>query len=126
MSSGLQLYSVLYVLVAQSILTDHGTASVTRATNSQPVNTVAKGYSGESPGAAMVEIQVESAVPSAGFELNPGDYMKNLKEVEIGLLGPGGRQLAARGFIISDSFSHSVNNESKLSFNFRGKFVDWE
>lgn len=124
--SGLQLYSLIYVLVNQAILTEEGSVTVNRATNSQPVNTVAKGYAGESPGAAMVEIQVDSAVPSAGFEMNPGEFMKNLKECEIGLLGPGGKQLTAKGFIISDSFSHSVNNESKLSFSFRGKFVDWE
>ena len=58
--------------------------------------------------------------------MNPGKYMKSLKEVELGILGPGGKQLTARGFIISDSFTHSVNAESKLSFQFRGKMKDWE
>jgi len=124
--AGLQLYALLYVLVNQSILTEEGSININRTTNSQPVNTVAKGYAGESPGAAMVEIQVDSAVPSAGFEMNPGEFMKNLKECEIGVMGPGGKQLTAVGFIVSDSFSHSVNQESKLSFTFRGKFVDWD
>lgn len=123
--SGLQLYSLMHVLVDGAILTEHGSASVNRATNSQAVNTVAKGYAGESPGAASVEIMVTSAVPSADFEMNPGKYMKNLGEVEIALLAAG-KVLTARGFIISDSFKHSVNNESSLDFSFRGAFVDWE
>ena len=123
--SGLQLYTLAYVLVDGAILTEEGSVQVNRATNSQAVNTVAKGYSGESPGAASVEIQVTSAVPSADFEMNPGKFMKSLKEVEIGVLAAG-KQLTARGFIISDSFKHSVNNESSLDFTFRGSFTDWE
>lgn len=123
--SGLQLYTLAYVLVDGAILTEEASVNVNRATNSQAVNTVAKGYSGESPGAANCEIQVTNAVPSADFEMNPGRYMKGLKEVEIGVLAAG-KQLTARGFIISDSFKHSVNNESNLDFNFRGSFADWE
>lgn len=124
--SELQLYALAYVLVDGNLLAQEGSVTISRSTNSQAVNTVANGYSGESPGAAMVEIQVTSAVPSADFEMNPGKYMKNLKEVEIGVLGPGSKQLTARGFIISDSFKHSVNAESSLDFNFRGKWKDWE
>ncbi len=123
--AGLQLYTLAYVLVDGAILTEEGSVTVNRATNSQPVNTVAKGYAGESPGAANVEIMVTSAVPSADFEMNPGRYMKGLKEVEIGVL-VAGKQLTAKGFIISDSFKHSVNNESSLDFTFRGGFVDYE
>lgn len=123
--SSLNLYTLAYVLVDGAILTEHASVSVSRATNSQVVNTVAKGYAGESPGAASVEIQVSSAVPSSDFELNPGKYMKALKEVEIGVL-VAGKQLTARGFIVSDSFKHSVNNESTLEFTFRGGFVDYE
>lgn len=120
------LYALAYVLVDGSILAQEGSVTVKRSTNSQAVHTVALGYSGESPGAAMVEIQVKSAVPSADFEMNPGKYMKALKEVEIGILGPGGKQLTARGFITEDTFSHSVGAESSLDFSFRGKMKDWE
>ncbi len=120
------LYTLAFVLVDGMLLAQEGSVTVSRSTNSQPVNTVALGYAGESPGASMVEITVKNAVPSADFEMNPGKYMKAMKEVEIGVLGPGGKQLTARGFIISDSFEHSVGSESSLSFQFRGKFKDWE
>lgn len=120
-----QLYTLAYVLVDGSILTEEASVTVNRATNSQAVNTVAKGYSGESPGAASVEIEVSSAVPAAAFEFNPGANMFGLKEVEIGVLCAG-KQMTARGFIIKDTFKHSVNNESTLDFSFRGAFVDYE
>lgn len=121
----LQLYTLAYVLVDGAILTEEASVTVNRATNSQAVNTVAKGYAGESPGAASVEIQVSSAVPSADFELDPGRFMKSLKDVEIGIL-VAGRQMTVRGFIISDSFKHSVNSESMLDFTFRGGFSEYQ
>lgn len=124
--SEFSLYSLAYVLVEGMLLAQEGSVSVNRTTNSQAVNTVALGYAGESPGAPMVEIDVKNAVPAADFELNPGKFMKSMKEVEIGVLGPGGKQMTARGFIISDTFEHSVGAESTLSFKFRGKFKDWE
>ena len=123
--SGLTLYTLAYVLVDGAILTEEASVTVDRATNSQAVNTVAKGYAGESPGAANCQIQVSNAVPAADFEVNPGKYMKALKEVEIGVLAAG-KQITVPGFIISDSFKHSVNNESMLDFTFRGTFPDWE
>src|SRR3990167_10475833 len=102
--SEFQLYAAAAVLVDGLFLTQESSVTVQRSTNSQAVNTVALGYAGESPGAAMVEIDVKNAVPSADFEMNPGKFMKSLKECEIGILGPGGKQLTARGFIISDTF----------------------
>ena len=123
--SEFQLYAQAAVLIDGLFLTQESSVQVARATNSQAVNTVALGYAGESPGAPMVEIEVSNAVPSADFELNPGKFMKRLQEVEIGILGPGGKQLTARGFIISDNFQHAVNSASSLSFNFRGKMQDW-
>jgi len=124
--SEFQLYAQAAVLVDGLFLTQESSVTVARATNSQAVNTVALGYAGESPGAAMVEITVRNAVPSADFELNPGKFMKKMQEVELGILGPGGKQLTARGFIISDNFQHAVNSESSLEFSFRGKMKDWE
>ena len=124
--SEFQLYAQAAVLVDGLFLTQESSVTVARATNSQAVNTVALGYAGESPGAPMVEITVRNAVPSADFELNPGKFMKKMQEVELGILGPGGKQLTARGFIISDNFQHAVNSESSLEFSFRGKMKDWE
>lgn len=124
--SELQIYAQAGVLINGLLLAQESSVTVARSTNSQAVNTVMLGYAGESPGAKMVEITVRNAVPSADFELNPGKFMIRLEEVEVGILGPGGKQLTARGFIISDNFQHAVNSESSLEFSFRGKMKDWE
>jgi hypothetical protein len=111
--------------VEGALLTEEASVQVTRATNSQAVNTVAKGYAGESPGASSIEIQVTNAVPAADFELNAGRFMASMKSVEIGVVAAG-KQLKAVGFIIHDSFKHSVNSESNYDFTFRGGFQDFE
>ncbi len=121
----LQLYSLAFCTVDGALLTEEASVSIHRATNSQAVNTVAKGYAGESPGAANCTIQVTNAVPAADFELDPGRFMKSLKSCEIGLIAAG-KQITVPGFIIEDTFKHSVNSESTLEFSFRGVFPSWE
>jgi hypothetical protein len=124
MASNLQLYTAGFVYVNGSLLAEEASVTVSRATNSQQIITVAKGYSGESPGAAMCEITVESVVPAADFELNPGKFMGDLKVCEFTIFAAG-NTLTFKGFIISDNFSHAANSESKLSFQARGNFADW-
>lgn len=121
-----KLYTLLFCTVDGKLLTEEASITVNMQSASQPVNTVAQGYAGESPGAATVDIQVENAVPAADFEFDPGTKIQNLEEVEMGILGPGGKVLTAKGFIISASVSHSVGAESKLSFSFRGGFSKFE
>ncbi len=123
--ANVQLYTLAYCTADGKLLTEEASITVNRATNSQAVNTVAKGYAGESPGAATIEIQVTNAVPAADFELNAGPFMKALQAVEMGVICAG-KQLVAKGFIISDSFKHSVNSESNYDFTFRGGFEDYE
>ncbi len=72
----------------------------------------------------MCEITVESAVPADDFELNPGKFMADLSVVEFTVFAAG-NTLTFKGFIISDNFSHAANSESKLSFQARGSFADW-
>lgn len=124
--ANLQIYSLLYVTVDGALLTEHANINITRSTGSQAVLTVAKGYAGESPGAATLEIDVTNAIPAADFEFDPGKFMKTLKVVEMGIVGPGGKVLQGKGFIISDSIKHSVNSESTLDFKWRGGFAEFE
>lgn len=116
----LQLYTLLYVTLDHKILVEETSITVNRDTGSQPVKTVAKGYSGESPGAGMTEIDVTNVVPQAGFEFDAGKKMAALEPVEMGVIGPGGKQLTVKGFIIGDSFKHSTGSESAYDFKFRG------
>lgn len=121
----LQLYTLMYVTVNGRLLTEEAQADFSRSSNSQAVTTVAKGYAGESPGAAMSEVDVTNAVPAAGFEFDAGDSIEGLIPVEIGILA-GGKQAVIPGFIISDSIKHSVNSESNYNFKLRGSFARFE
>jgi hypothetical protein len=121
----LQQYTKALVYIDGGLLSEEATVTVRRNTGSQPVKTTAKGYAGESPGAAMTELDVENAVPSADFELDPGKYMANLDTAEVTIFAAG-RTLTTKGTIFSDNFAHGVETAAKLSFNFRGAFAQWE
>ena len=118
------------------VLAEEASISIDRNTNSQAVFTTVKGYSGESPGAGVCELSVDSAVPSAGMELDPGVFMSALCLNTSGQGANGvnfiihlatGNVLNFKGYIYSDNFSHSVNAPSKLSFKARGKLsTTWE
>lgn len=122
--SNLQLYTAAYVYVNGLLLGQEASVQVSRATNSQAINTVVGGYSGESPGAGMTEITVDSVVPSADFELDAGKFMGDLQVVEFSVFAAG-KTLTFKGFIISDNFSAGVDTPTKLSFSARGKFANW-
>jgi hypothetical protein len=120
-----QLYTLIYCLAESSLLSEEASVTLNRSTNSTASNTVAKGYSGETPGAPMCELQVANMVPAAGIEFNAGKYMKTMTPVEMGLLSHG-QQLTFKGFIIGDSIKHSVNGDAGYDFTVRGAFTDWE
>lgn len=125
MSGNLNLYTLIYAAVDGALLVEETGVDMQRMTNAQIIHTVAKGFSGVSPGAKECTIQVENAVPSKDFELDPGPYMKGLKNTVITLQGPGGRQATSNGFILEDSVKHSTGAVSALSFKFHGTFPDW-
>ncbi len=115
------LYSLIYVAVNGSLLTEHLTVSMRRITAAQVIKTVAKGWAGLSPGARFCEIDVDNAIPSSNFELDPGLFMQSLQNVEI-QLQLASKQGVSKGFIVEDSFKGGVDSPSGLSFKFLGTF----
>ena len=65
-ASSVQLYTLLYVGVNGTLLAEEQEIDISRTTNSQAVATVAKGYAGESPGAAMIEFVVHVELDHRG------------------------------------------------------------
>jgi len=120
----LQLYTLASIFVDGSLLAEEVSVGIDRNMRVQEVMTVAKGFAGISPGAAMIMITVDNAVPAADFELNPGARMKGLAVVELTVFAAG-RTLTSKGFFIEDNFSHAVNSESKLNIKFVGEMADW-
>lgn len=123
----MQLYSLAQVYINGSLLAEEASVTIDRDTKALPVMTVAKGFSGMSPGAPMMSIQVENGVPAAGFELNPGQFMSisgGLQVVEVSIFAAG-QLLTTKGFVVSDNFQHAVNQEAKLKFSITAQFADW-
>jgi hypothetical protein len=125
--SNLQQYAKATVLWNGAILSEEASVSIKRASNAQVVKTVAKGFAGMSQGAAMVNISISNAVPSSGFEMDPGDLiMNNLIGQLTVILGDYSLSLTANGFITDDNFSHAVDTASKLDFEFVTGPAKWE
>ena len=125
MAGNLVIYTNAFVTLSNTILSQEASVSIRRTTGSQIVGTVPLGYAGESPGMAMCEIDVESAVPIAGFEYDPTTVMQGLIPVELGIIAAG-KACKAKGFIIEDDFKHALNQEAKQSIRFRGAMPVWE
>jgi hypothetical protein len=124
-TSNLQAYTLLFETANGALLAQEQSITIDRTTNSQPVNTVPGGYSGESPGAAMMEVTVMNAVPAGGFEFDAGSTMAALIPTSLYTLGPGGKQLKGECFIHADSIRHGVNQVAEYTFRARGKFALW-
>lgn len=118
-------YTLAFVTLSGTLLAQEQDVTVRRATNSQAVSTVPLGYAGESPGAAMVDIDVQNAVPATGFEFNAGQNMISLTPSKVFIIGPNNQQLKCTVQIIQDTFRHGVNNPAVYSFSCRGAFKDW-
>jgi hypothetical protein len=123
--ANLERYAKATILINSQVLAEAASVTVKRMTNSQMVETIAKGYAGESPGASRTEISVSNAVPRADFEYDPGKDMNGLDIVELTVLAAG-KALTTKGTILDDNFSAAVNSSVKLDFNFRGQFAQWE
>ena len=125
--ASLQQYAIANVLVNGSLLAEEMTVTAARDTKAQEIETVTKGLAGFSPGAARTTIDVESAVPSADFELNPGKYLSNIgipQIVEFTIFAAG-RTLTVRGWITNDNFAHGVGTPAKLKFTAICQYGDW-
>ena len=125
MAGNSAIYTLLFQTVNGVLLAQEQSVEIDRATNSQAVSTVAIGYAGESPGAAMVEFTVTSAIPAAGYEYDAGAFMASLTPVQLYTLGPAGKQLKGECFIISDATKHGVNQEATYTFKARGPMALW-
>lgn len=118
------LYSIASVYINGALLAEETTVGIDRDSKAQEQYTVAKGFAGLSPGSPVTMISLDNAVPSQDFEVNPGQFIKQLQVVEVTVFAAG-RTLTSKGFITSDNFGHAVNAEAKISMKFIGEYADW-
>lgn len=119
-----QLYTRAKVYVDSALLAEESSVTVQRSTQSTPVYNTPSGYGGETPGAPMIELTVESNVPNGGFDLQPSNF-NDLGFVEIVVELENGSLLPFEGFIYQDNFQHAINSNATFSLNARAKAVSW-
>lgn len=98
--------------------------TIKRSSGATGVDTAAKGFAGQSPGSPKMTISVQSAVPAAGMEFDPGTYIKNLDVADI-VIFAASRTLSTSGFINDDTFSYSVNSEGKIDMEIVAQMAEW-
>jgi hypothetical protein len=118
-------YTNALVYADGALIAEQSSVKISRKSGAIPVHTTAKGLSGFAQGAAETSISIESGVPLADFELDPGKYMKFGKTITI-TIQAAGKSLKCKGQVMEDSFSHSANSASSLSFEFLGGPSSWE
>jgi hypothetical protein len=100
--------------------------TLSRTSDAQIVKTVGKGMAGVSPGAPMSEWDVKNAVPIGNFEFDAGKKIIGNIPAKLYILGPAGMQNRGECFIISDTFTHAVNQEAVYTFKAVGPMSLWQ
>lgn len=114
--ANLQQYAKATLYWNGSLLAEEASVTIKRASNAQIVKTVAKGFAGLSQGAPMCNVSISNAVPSAGFEMDPGDFINQNLVGQLTVIIGDSLQGTANCFITDDTFSHAVDTASKLDF----------
>ena len=126
MASPLTLYSNAFItIVGVGLLAQESSLTIEKKSGLLPTFTVVEGLAGMTQGAGTAEITVENAVPSADFEMNPDPFMRTGAVVEI-WTDMASRRSVFKGFITDATYSHSVNDASKLTMKFLCRFSDFE
>ena len=118
-------YTNALVYADGALFAENVSVKISRKSGAIPVHTTPKGLAGFAQGAPETSISVENGVPLADFELDPGKYMKFGKTITL-TIQAAGKSLKCKGQIMEDSFSHSANSASSLSFEFLGGLASWE
>ena len=120
-----QLYTATWVTFNGKLLAEEASVTIDKKSGLNPVYTIAKGFAGMAVGANSCEMTIESAAPAADFEVNPDPFLQTGELVEIGCV-MSGRQMTGKMFLTDATYSHAVNQESKLVMKLMGAFKPWE
>jgi hypothetical protein len=121
----LKLYSSCEVFINGTLLAEEASVSVKKNSGLNPVMTVANGFAGMTPGASTQEVTIESAVPSADFEFSPDGFMLVGEVVDLRVV-MANRETNCKGFLVDASYTHGVNDASKLSMTLMTRFAEFE
>lgn len=121
----LKLYSNAETYINGALLSESTSVSVEKKSGLNPVFTVNIGLAGMTQGASTAEVTIETAVPSADFELNPDGYMAVGEVVDFRMV-MASRETNCKGFITDATYNHGVNDASKLTMKLLCRYSEFE
>jgi len=121
----MDIYTNCYVTFDDKILAEAATVRVNKNPNHNVVATLAKGLAGITLGAQQCEITIDSAVPSADFEVNPDPYMQTGRVVNVGVVAAN-RQMTSKMVVMGGDFTAGVGQSAGLSISLLGPLAAWE
>jgi hypothetical protein len=111
----LQTYTEFYAFIDGKLLAEAVTVTVDHKNNAQPVHTIAKGFSGMSPGANETSVKVSNVHPRAGAEFNAVESLQNLTLHDF-VFFRGSKKVKCKGYVTDVSEGGGVNKEATYDF----------
>lgn len=84
-----------------------------------PIETMQLGFAGVSPGSEMTTLELASAVPVAGMEIDFLDKMQSIKVVEVTLFAHS-QKTTFKGFVSKCSQKYGTNQAAEFSITMIG------
>lgn len=116
MSGQTQLYTLLFATVGNALLNEAQNVEIKRVGGGNIVMTLAKRFSGISPGSSMCTITVTSAVPASGMEVDFGSAIDGYIPTTVGIARADGKEASVTGFVMEDDIKQGVNQEATYTF----------
>lgn len=119
----LNTYTEYFVFVDGKMLAEAVTITVDHKNNAQPVHTIAKGFSGMSPGSNETSIKVSNVIPRVGVEFNAIESSQNLTPHDW-VFYRGSKKMKCKGYVTDVSESGGVNKEATYDFTVMATAVE--
>lgn len=126
MSGNSTQYALLLTAVNNALLQEAQNVEMKRTGGGQIIHTLAKRFSGISPGSSFCTMNITNAIPASGNEIDFADEIDGYIPVELALVRSDGKSAKAVGFIMDDDFKQGVDQAASYSFSFIGPFPKFE
>jgi len=112
-------YTNCAVIFDKVVLAEAQSEKTSSNSGTQIVRTQQKGFAGASKGYGEFTVDVTSAIPRTGLEVDLYTVMNDMTQVEM-ILWRGSKKLTSLGYIMSVSESHSGESAASVDFTFSG------
>lgn len=111
-----------YVVYRGRPVLQSGSVSFQVATNNKDVDTLLLGRAGHSRGARKIQVQVENAIPLAGYEIDWAALANAQAEVAL-TFRIAGKSYNCVGDVRDVDIRTNVDNANSMSFTYHGRIV---